>query len=416
MSSELRTFTVEKLGGLGDGVIDIDGKPAHLPMTMPGDVVRVLCSSRRPKLVEIIEPSPQRQAPQCTHYGQCGGCSLQHLPETMYQDLKRQRLVTALSRAGYKVDADAIDYYAVPAHSRRRAHFAIAASQSGVELGFYQRKSHRLVPLKDCAVLAPELLQWMQAFAAMAATLPGRYHMEQLHISLSAQGGDMVLVLSNPIAAADQLTMINWAKEKDLARLTLVLGEQQADLVCTRQPSVTRGDYEIAIPNGPFLQATSEAEDWIQAAIAKLLPPAPAKVVDLYAGLATYSGVLAGKGYELSGYEGSADMVNAVRYAKTDVEPMRFYVRDLFVQPLTVPELENTQAAIINPPRNGAEPQFRMLAESNVPYVILVSCDVASLERDVAWLEKAGYKLSYAGLIDQFLWTGHVESVLLFTK
>jgi tRNA/tmRNA/rRNA uracil-C5-methylase (TrmA/RlmC/RlmD family) len=116
------TLTILRLGAQGDGVAEHDGQPVFVPFALPGETVEAEVEGDRARLLSIVTPDPARLAARCSHYGECGGCSLQHLPADRYLALKRDLVVTALSFQGISATVD--DVVQVPPATRRRAVFA----------------------------------------------------------------------------------------------------------------------------------------------------------------------------------------------------------------------------------------------------------------------------------------------------
>ncbi len=151
MSASPITFEIQRLGAQGDGVAEHEGRQIFVPLTLPGEIVTAEVNGDRARVVEILKPSPARAGARCSHYGECGGCSLQHLADDQYLAFKREHVVTALSFQ--KIDAPVDPVVAIGPRSRRRAVFAAHRVGNDIALGFHGRRSHRIVPISDCAVI-----------------------------------------------------------------------------------------------------------------------------------------------------------------------------------------------------------------------------------------------------------------------
>ncbi|MBS0639650.1 MAG: RsmD family RNA methyltransferase, partial [Proteobacteria bacterium] len=192
--------------------------------------------------------------------------------------------------------------------------------------------------------------------------------------------------------------------------------------LCQFRPAATvLSGVEVRPPPGAFLQATREGEAAIVAAVTAGLPPrlpGRARIADLYAGCGTLSFALAGFA-RVAAFEGDAASVHALKDAANRaalagrVEAVQ---RDLARQPLAAKELAGFAAVVLDPPHAGAPAQVAQIAASSVPTVIYVSCNPATLGRDAAELRQAGYRLTAATAIDQFLWSARLEAVCVFRR
>lgn len=162
---------IVEIGAQGDGVGHDEGAPVFVPLTAPGDVATVEIRGERGRVVELIENSPHRGEPPCPHYGECGGCALQHVNEGFYRAWKRDRVVGALARAGLG-ETPVEEIVRAPAASRRRAVFAARRGSGRVVFGFNRRRSADLVDIATCHVLHPDLLARLPALKTFAAEVP----------------------------------------------------------------------------------------------------------------------------------------------------------------------------------------------------------------------------------------------------
>ncbi len=156
MQTEVR---IGRLGAQGDGVADGPEGPLFVPFTLPGELVGVDAEpgSDRAGLIAVLEPSPDRVAPVCPHFGICGGCALQHLETSAYLAWKRELVVAALRSRG--LEAQVEDVRRVPLASRRRAAFTLGKSKAGVALGYRRARSHELIDIELCPILSPRIVE-----------------------------------------------------------------------------------------------------------------------------------------------------------------------------------------------------------------------------------------------------------------
>src|SRR4051794_37785999 len=155
-------LTVTEIGARGDALADHGGRRGYVSLTVAGDRVRVRMDEPRgdgvaARLLDLLEPGPERAEPPCPPFGICGGCTPQHLTDPAYAGWKRAQVVTALARAGL-TGIDVVPIVRTPAASRRRATFAATRRGGRVALGFNERQSHRIADISGCLVVKPEIL------------------------------------------------------------------------------------------------------------------------------------------------------------------------------------------------------------------------------------------------------------------
>lgn len=408
------TLTITHLGGLGDGVGEYQGKPVFVPYAAPGDVLVVVLEKRgkdfsRGRIVEILTPSPERQVPPCAHFGTCGGCSLQHVSPTLYQDFKQAMLVQAVKRAGGDEAVIAPLITIAPA-SRRRAVFKV---QQG-KLGYYQPESHKLVAIEECPVLDEAISAALPLFRVLVKTIP----YETLAVTASDSGLDIVLSMAKEPGLRELEHLSHYAQTHDIARLAWQRGEEVTPVIERRPVQMQVGKVAVNLPLGTFLQATKQGQQAITAQIMAHLPIKAKQVIDLYAGCGTYSFAVAeqAKVFAVEGSSAMADTINRTAVLHSMAGRVSAIARDLVKQPVLPKELDRYDTIVINPPRNGAKAQAEQIAKSKVPVVIMVSCNPISFATDAKILLQAGYTLIHAVGIDQFVWSGHLELVAVFTR
>ena len=404
-----RTLTIDRLGGAGDGLA---GEIA-IPFTLPGETIEAKVSGRKGTLAAITAQSPARAVPPCVHFGRpgdgCGGCKLQHLAQDDYRAWKTARLTDALARAGVEAPPPRAVWCA-PA-TRRRAKLAFVPHGEGLAAGFRALGSDQVIPLAECHVLDPALFALGQALAPLIGLLPARRPVDVL-VTLTDTGAD-VDVPGADEAALDMDARVLAARltdSLDLARLSL----GGVPLAERRAPSLALGGVPVALPPGAFLQA-SEAG---QAALTQIVLDATkgaGTVADLFCGIGTFALPLS-KQARVVAAESDERAVHALsRAAKRAGRPVEAERRDLFTRPLMRDELARLDAVVLDPPRAGARAQAEALARDPVPRVTYVSCDPGTLARDARVLS-AAYDLTSLSLVDQFVWSPHIEAVAVFTR
>lgn len=394
------TTTISHLGHKGEGVALVGDTRVFVPFALPGETVRIAHEGERGTLVEVLTPSPDRETPFCPHFGNCGGCQLQHLGRAAYVDFKTGLVETPLRHAG--IDARVARFVDAGGIGRRRA--TLHARRDAA--GYMRIKSHDLLDLDACPILVPALGRAPDMARAIGAEIG------ECDVSFTASdaGIDVGIKSKRKGLRAEQLVAL--AAQLPLARLAL-----NGELAFQRQvPNIAMGRAQVDLPIGSFLQATAAAEaalaDYVIGAVGK-----SKAVADLFCGLGPFALRLA---ETAPVYAADSDrpailaLDKGARHAK-GLKTITAKARDLFRDPLTRFELD-FDTVVLDPPRAGAEAQVKEIALSKVKKVVMVACDARSFARDAALLVAAGFALSDLVAIDQFLWSSHIEIAATFSR
>ena len=418
-----------RVGAEGDGVGALaDGTSVYVPLSLPGELVRLGALTRRgggrtSDSVSILEESPDRDpAPPCAHFGDCGGCALQHWRLPAYEDWKIGLLRAALTRAGYD-DAEIAPLVSSPPRSRRRMDLALRRVPNAVEVGLHRRQSSTIVDLTECHVLHPDLFALVAPLRDLLARSSLVRREGSIIVNLLDSGPDILLRtdIADP-SPADRRAMIAFAIGLGIPRISWVGGTETPEPICMPRPPVTTmSGVTVNPPPGTFLQATRDGEAAILAAVVAGLPEkrtARSRVAELYAGCGTITFALAAQA-RVTAWEGDAAAIAALRTAANHAGlagRVEAFHRDLVRQPLSAKDLSGFAAAVLDPPHAGAAMLMDPIAAAKVPVVIYVSCNPAALSRDAAVLRGAGYRLTAVTPIDQFVWSPRLESVSVFVR
>jgi len=405
------TLTIERLGAQGDGVATMEAGPVFVPYALPGETIVANVERGRGTLVSVEKSSPLRVDPPCRHFGTCGGCAIQHFEPAAYQAWKRDIVVQALKSRG--IEAEVGELIACEPHTRRRAAFSARRTEGGMLFGFNRALSAELVPIEECPVLLPALvsaLGRLKALANAVCATPRPFHVA---VTMTASGLDVAVSDSGRLADEARRAAARLAIEQGLARLSI-----DGEIVIEpRRPVVDFDGVAASPPPGGFLQATRRAEQAMAGLVGAHLARAK-RVADLFSGCGTFALRLARKA-EVHAVEGDAAALAALERAFRETPGLRRVTverRDLFRRPLTFKDLGRFDGLVFDPPRAGAEEQAKQIARSEVPLVVAVSCNPATLARDMRILLDGGYRVRTVTPIDQFLWSPHVEAVALLEK
>ncbi len=426
MDNEIE-IVIDELGIKGDGVARLpEGDRVFVAGALPEERARVILGQKRQegitgRLVEVIERSPERAEPPCVHFGHCGGCALQHMNATRYGHFKVNRALAGLLQAGLKPDHVEGPFISAPG-SRRRAVLSAKCGQGGaVEIGFNERASHRLVQIGSCAVLKNSLVALLPVLREFLTRIMREG--ESYDVAIAESGSltdvlitvlgkdgrgcakDMAAVLKE-MAEAGGITRISWQSSRF----------KTIETVVRKSPYVVNwGGFAVTPPPGAFMQATDEGERAL-AEFAVSTVPKKSAVADLYAGCGTFAFALLAQGHRVDAFEGDAPALKALADAGAGNVKLKAVKRDLAREPLTFQELKIYDAVVVDPPRVGAQKQAIEIARSSVSTVVSISCNPDSFAHDGGILAQAGFKLKRLRIVDQFLWSPHVEVAGLFIR
>ncbi len=360
-----------------------------------------------------LQHGPHHIAPACRHFGTCGGCQLQQLDDASLADFVGERVANAATGQGLTPARVAEPYLSPPA-SRRRAALRAESKGGRILLGYREARSHKLVDLAECPVLLPSLVAQIQPIRKLLARQGGKIAAD-IELAEVEQGVDLAIKGLTVEGLAATEAMLEFARTQGLARLTLDQGYGAEALWEPEPVTVALGGISVGYPSGAFLQATADGEAVLVAAAREWLGGA-ATVADLFSGLGTFALALAGPAKVLS-VEAARDAHMACKAAAGRAQlPVHALHRDLFRNPMDVDELNRFEAALLDPPRAGAREQVALLAMSQVPRIVYISCNPSSWSRDAATLVAGGYRLEELRPIGQFRWSTHVELASLFVR
>ena len=416
-------LTIDSVGVRGDGVALSEGRPVYVPFTAPGDRVRVRLGGKSgegaaAELLEVLAPGA-RATPVCRHFGACGGCALQHLAESAYVGMKEAQVAAALRQHGVAA-VEVAPLLRLGPGTRRRARFALEHARNGEALvGFHARATHRIVDMRDCAVLHPALLALAGTLRALVPRLWPRGRWGVATATVADTGIDLLLDLAALPDLAALEALAGFAEAQDLARLAWRAPDvdEPTPVAIRRMPRAVFAGTAVDLPPDAFLQASTAAEAALGAEVLAGVGAAR-RVADLYAGLGTFTFALAGQGAAVHAVEGSraAATALAAAAARAGLQRVSSECRDLEARPLSDEELKRFDAVVFDPPRAGAKAQSAALARSAVPRIVAVSCNPASFARDARLLVEGGYRLLRVQPIDAFVWSPHVELVARFER
>ena len=400
---------IETLGSQGDGVT-ADG--IFVPRSLPGETVKIVANGHRATLSEIIRAAPDRVEPACKHFGNCGGCAVQHASDGLVAGWKQAQVHKALAARGI-AGVEIRPVITSPPRSRRRATFTARRTKKGSLSGFHASASDQIVQVDECQVVEPEILALKAGLHDLVVAGASRKGELRITITTSEGGLDVSVTGGKPVEGALYGNLVAIAATSDLARLSW-----DGEAVVIRRPPVQRmGRARVVPPPGGFLQATAHGEATLVEAVRNAIGDAR-MIADLFCGSGTFALVLA-ETAEVLAIETEAEALKALDAGWRQAEGLKRIeteTRDLFHRPLLDRQLDGIEAVVLDPPRQGARSQAEQLARSTVQRIAAVSCNPATFARDARTLIDGGFSLDWVQPVDQFRWSPHIELAAQFTR
>lgn len=281
-------------------------------------------------------------------------------------------------------------------------------------VGLRERFRHALIDLAECAVLEPALFALIEPLRRIIPELLPPGAAAEAMLTRCDSGVDLLIESARPPGLAALEALAGFATEGDLARIVWRTGRDDMPVVERRPVRIVFAGVSVPFPPGGFLQASEAAEALLVAEVVAMIGERR-PVLDLYAGLGTFTLALAQAG-PVHAVEGAAPAVAALTQAVSNVPGVTVERRDLDRNPLATAELGRFAAALFDPPRAGASNQAAALAASRLETVVAVSCNPATFARDAARLIAGGFRLERVVPVDQFVWTPHLELVAAFRR
>lgn len=447
------TLTIDDLTSEGEGIGKADGYAVFVKDALPGEEVRIILTKLKKnygygKLVEIITPSPYRVVPKCSVAKQCGGCQLQHLSYEKQLEFKENKIKNCLEKIG-KIDCRKIEMEPIlsmeePYYYRNKAQYPVGTDQNGqIIAGFYAGRTHHIIDTPHCCIQAPVsslILEIVKKF------------MEQYHISTyneETQTGlvrhvltrvgfvtkeVMVCLIINGTKLPHQEQLIKkLCTIEGMTSISLNINKEHTNVILGKevktiwgQDTITDyiGDVKYRISPLSFYQVNPvQTRKLYETALNYADLQGNEVVWDLYCGIGTISLFLAQKAKQVYGVE---IVPQAIEDAKRNAEMNHITNAEFFtgsaeeVLPEKYEESNGKMAAdviVVDPPRKGCDQTLLDTVVKMQPQkVVYVSCDPATLARDLAYLEERGYEVRKVRGCDMFGNSAHVETVVLITR
>jgi 23S rRNA (uracil1939-C5)-methyltransferase len=414
---------IESLESHGDGAGEgADGKRVYVPSTLPGDRVEVEFVAIRgdgyaARAKSFVNQVPRRQ-PDCDVFDVCGGCQLQHVPEDDYKSWKSNNVKTALGRQGLEPEIRPLQI--TPLASRRRSAFTAKKMQKGVLIGYNSSQSNQIIDINHCPRLIEPLNRLIGPLRALAnGLLPANGDARFALTQSTCDSIDLMIETNVDLSLEHLETLSAFAHEHNISRITRKSSNNLIEPIIELIPvMVPLSDVKVPLPADSFLQPSVEGERTLTNLVLEAASGCQ-HVIDMYAGIGTFSVPLAGMAKSVLAVDGAPHQIAALQAAingNVKLANIITETRDLQRNAMMASELKQADLIVFDPPRAGAKKQAFEISQSDVPKVIAVSCNPATMARDLRALVDGGYQIEHVTPVDQFPMSYHVEAVALLSR
>ena len=441
--NQIYTGSVEGYSSEGLGIVRLDGAVVFVPGAVRGETVdlritKVMKTAAAGEIVKLRAPSPERATPECPYYGQCGGCGFQHLTYGEELWAKRRRVQDALARlGGTDVAVEEILGAKDPHHYRNKSQYPVG---SGGEIGFYRARSHQVIPVRSCLIqsevsdhTAQAVGKWMKRYQVPPYDeRTGKGLIRHIYVRVNRKGESLCCVVANGGKVP---------REPELAAFVRAAAPRTVGVVLntnTRRGNVILGEKYRTLWGEPYLMDTlcgltfklsvpsfyQVNRDQAEVLYGKALEFAgltgEETVLDLYCGTGTITLCMAARAKRVIGAEIVAPAIRDAREnaSRNGIANAEFFCGDAAEVAARL-EAQGLRPDVItvDPPRKGlAEGVIASAAGMAPSRIVYVSCDPATLGRDVARFAAHGYRAVRAAAVDMFPGTPHVETVVSLVR
>ncbi len=447
-SQETAEITITGLGSSGEGVGRLQNFTVFVPGALPGEKVKIRLDVKkknfgRGTLLRVLTPSPDRIDPVCPVYEACGGCQLQHLSYAAELKAKQQQVKDALSRIGHLKTLPVLPVLGAvdPYHYRNKMQVPAAQNKNGLAIGCFAQATHRVIDVDSCAIqqepnndIAEIVRSWMRTYKIPAYNEDRRSGIVR-HIMgrVGVKTGQVMVCLVTAVPQVPHLQDLVRQLKEGIPGLTSVvqnLNTRHTNVILGPKTKLIYGhttikdkigSLEFNISAQSFFQVNSEqAERLYETALADAALTGKETVADVYCGTGTITLFLAQKAKMVYGIEIVPSAIkDAVKNASLNkIANVDFILGDAAYK---LPELIQSgvrpNVIVLDPPRAGCETKvLAAVAEAAPQRIVYVSCNPATLARDLAYLSGHGFKAVQAQPVDMFSRTHHVETVVLLSR
>ena len=439
--------TVETATVDGTGIARVDGQVVFVPGALPGEVCKIRIahigrSAVFAELLRVEQPSAHRTEPDCPYFPKCGGCALRHMDYAQELELKRAHVYNCLTRIGGQTlaslpitGAEQTDGY------RNKVQFPVQEQDGKPIAGFFAGKTHTVIPVAHCRIqpdcadrIRAAVLDWMRKYSIRAYDETARTgYIRHIYIRFGAESGQiLVCITANTqlLPKKKQLVQTLLAAEPGITTIVFSPNTKKGNTVLGTEFLPLYGDGTITdtlcglrfrLSARSFYQVNhDQAERLYDAAVRLAGLTEKDSVLDLYCGAGTITLCLARHAGKAYGVEIIDAAIRDAREnaARNGLENTEFFCADAGEAALEFARRGvKLDVIVVDPPRKGVSRDvIAAMLEMAPKRIVYVSCDPATLARDVKLLREGGYALTHAEAFDLFPRCAHVETVILLTR
>ena len=417
------------LSRIGDTEGELAGKTVFTPLTLPGELVEAYITEDKRSFIKaeadaILEPSLLRTTPTCPYFGVCGGCSYQHAVYAHQLEMKISILQETLRRAQLVTVPTINSVSGKPWHYRNRIRLHI--QQNPFALGYRERRSHSILPIAQCPIAAPILDKATATVTELGKSLNLETFCDEIEFFTNKEEDSLLISFLTTKANRDaqtRLAKLCQSLQKKLPHLTgaaLVTAQPKQSAKMTAvwgqsalQYETTNFKYQVGL--GSFFQVNRFLID----ALVELVTNNQSGRLawDLYAGVGLFARALTAGFERVIAVESSPESAANLRHNLEDTSHRAIEVPTLEFLRKHKPTSTPPDLVVLDPPRAGLGAAITsLLAAIGPAKIVYVSCDPATLSRDLAALLQSGYDLQTITMVDLFPQTFHLESVCMLTR
>ena len=445
--NDILTVTIDGYGSEAQGVCHVNGRAVFVPRAIPGEVweikiVKVSSGAIFARGEKLLSPAPSRVQPECPYFGRCGGCDTWHMSYEEELRFKLRRVNDALRRIGkQQLEATEIIGSGNTARYRNKGIFAVSAVDGKAAYGFYQERSHHLIGLDRCLIqnslterCAAAVVKFLNAEDIAAYDeASGKGTVRHVFCRRAVNTADAVACVVSARGFGSKTGELVSALRRACPELTGIV----LNINKTQGNTVLRGDFyplwgcpdmtdslcglRFRIAPQAFYQVNPPQAEQLYERAMEYACPGPVKLAfDLYCGAGTISLCLARRAEKVIGAEIVPEAVENARQnaAENGISNTEFICADAGEASQHLAERGlKPDVIVVDPPRKGmAEPAIKAVASMMPERIVYVSCNPATLARDILHFDALGYELKSATAVDMFPRTCHVETIVLLQK
>jgi 23S rRNA (uracil1939-C5)-methyltransferase len=426
---------VDKLVQGGNGLATHDGMKVFVPFSAPQERVRARIVTQKrdyavAEIEEVIEPSPLRVAAPCPYYGTCGGCQLQHINYQGQLVVKKLYVNETLQRIGQVfVPVRNVTAEAEPWHYRNKTQYPVGAADGGMAIGFFKRGTHDLLDVPACMLHPEEFDRLREAIRAILVAAGETAYNESRHdgnvrhvvLRQGTRDGGLLAIVVTRTPQFDRRAAELIAEQPGVtgvvhgvvpARTNRIMGSKATVLSGSGHlnQTVLGKTFQVSAPS--FFQVNiRQAEELCRKILKHVAPKGDELVLDLYSGVGMISLLIAPFVQQITAIESDP---SAVADAKANAQSQAVRNAEFVCGDVNreVTRAASADVVILDPPRKGCPAEvLRRIADMKPKRIVYVSCNPATLARDLATLEQSGYTTHEIEPVDMFPQTFHIEVI-----